>query len=260
MSYISKVELFENGPDLKKFTKEELNIFDADGFTRNYLKINLSELTDDYYEAIADILKHQYCLPMKYLQAIRESCSYVSQKAIMSDANKDIKNADVTIEPLNADFVYMIQYTPINQSIPLGTIVNLNVKIPFDYGEDNKEPERKFIWSSNLQTDKDIEAKIKSENPKSIRTKPWMECVHYGAVDIGSEIQYKYIVSEVNTKIIQSFSLFGFRRYDPKKEFIMWVFKCYNLKPIDVLNLMLKCEDLKEVTKTFIHSVIKHAK
>ena len=264
---ISSVSTYTYGPNLKEFTKEELALFDADGFTRNYLIIKPTELNDKYYEVIQDIVSHQYKLPCKYLQPVRESCSYISQKAQMSGTDKDIKNASVVIEPLNADYVNMIQYTPINQSLPLNTTVTLEVSVPFN--RENKtidgntisiEPTRKFIWSSNLRTDRDIENKIKSVNSKSIRTKPWMECVHYGSVDIGSEIKYKFNVAEVNTKIVKSFSLFGFRRSDEKKEFVIYVFKCFNLLPIDILKMIAALDDIKDSTKEFINEVVKKYK
>ena len=184
---IESVKQYVQAPELNKFSKHELSMFDADGFTRNFLVIKPKEINDTYYEVLQDILAHQYKLPVRYLQAVRESCMYVAQKSQMNGNDNDIRNASVVIEPLNADYINMIQYTPINQSLPLGTTVTLEVSVPFNRESktvDGKtisvEPTRKFFWSSNLKTDKDIEIKIKAENPKSILTKPWMECVHYG--------------------------------------------------------------------------------
>ena len=257
---IAKIESFERSPDLKAFTNDELKLFDADGFKRNCLKLTLNKTDDLYYEIIADIISHQYSLPVRYLQAVKESCLYISQKAQMSGSDKDITNADITIEPLNSDFTNYIQYTPINQSIPIGTVVTLNVSIPYNIGSNGVEPKRKFIWSNNLVTDKNIKDIIKKENPNSIRLEPWMRCVHYGAIDIGSEMKYKFVVNEVNTKIIQSFSLFNFRRYDPKKEFEISVFKCFNLTPQDVLKMIVEQDDTKECTKKFISEILDKCK
>lgn len=261
---ISSAELYTKGPELDKFTKEELKLFDADGFTRNYLKIKAKTIDDKYCKAICEIVSLQYKLPTKYLQPVKESCSYISQKAQLNGNEKDIRNANVTIEPLNADYTNMIQYTPINQSIPLGTIVTLEVDIPYE-STTNKNgeveyPKRKFFWSSNLKTDKDIEDKIKKENPKSIRTKPWIECCHYGSIDIGSQIRYKFIVQNVNTKIVKSFSLFGFRRFDETKEFIIYTFKAFNVTPIDVLKMIHDMKEVSKETKDFIDEVLKVAK
>lgn len=261
---ITSAEIYTKGPDMKAFSNEELKLFDADGFTRTYLKIKAKNIDDSYCKAICEIVGHQYKLPVKYLQPVKESCSYISQKAQLSGNEKDLRNANVTIEPLNADYTNLIQYTPINQSIPLGTIVTLEVDIPYESTADKNGnliyPKRKFFWSSNLKTDKDIEAKIKAENPKSIRTKPWIECCHYGSVDIGSQIRYKFVVQNVNTKIVKSFSLFGFRRFDETKEFVMFTFKAFNITPIDVLKMIREMKDISKETIIFIDEVLKSAK
>ena len=253
---ISKVEVYTKGPEMDKFTKEELKIFDADGFTRTFMKITASSVSDEYLDGLRDMLKLQYALPVKYLKLSPGSYSYISQKSQIQGKEKDIKNASVTIEPLNCDYANLIQYTPINQSLPIGTVVTLDESIPFETAPDGTEPERMFIWSSNLKTDDGIESKIKSVNPNSIRTKPWMECCHYGSIDVGSRISAKYTVSDVNTEIIKSFPLFGFRRSDEHKEFVIWVFKCYNMTPKDVLLLMQKQEKLGDAGKKLVKEIL----
>lgn len=92
----------------------------------------------------------------------------------MTGSEKDIRNASVTIEPLNPDFFNMIiPHLPINQSLPIGTVVNLDIEVPFS-NPDGTSPERKFFWSSNLETDKNISVIIEKENPKSITLDPWL--------------------------------------------------------------------------------------
>ena len=257
---ISQVEVYTKGPEMDKFTKDELKIFDADGFTRIFMKVKPSEISNEYQDGLRDMLKLQYELPVRYLKLSPGSYSYISQKSQIQGKEKDIRNASVTIEPLNPDYANLIQYTPINQSLPLGTVVTLDESIPFETAPDGTEPERMFIWSSNLKTDDDIESKIKSEKPDSTRTKPWMECCHYGSIDIGSHISCKFTVSNVDTEIIKSFPLFGFRRSDGHKEFILWVFKCYNLTPKDILTLMLNHERLGDAGKNLIKAILEKYK
>lgn len=257
---IDSVETYERGPEMDKFTKDELKLFDADGFTRNFMKIHAKSVSDEYMDGIRDIVKLQYKLPVRYLKLAPGSYSYIAQKSQIQGKEKDIKNASITIEPLNADYANLIQYTPINQSIPIGTVVTIDESIPFEANDDGTEPERMFIWSSNLKTEPDVESKIKAANPNSIRTKPWMECCHYGCIDIGSHIVSKYVVSEVNTEIMRSFPLFGFRRSDEHKEFVIWVFKCYNMKPKDVLMLMKDHKELGDAGKKFIEEVLSKCK
>lgn len=257
---ISKVETYTKGPELDKFTKDELKIFDADGFTRTYMKATASAVSDEYQDGIRDMLKLQYKLPVKYLKLSPGSYSYISQKSQIQGKEKDIKNASVTIEPLNCDYANLIQYTPINQSMPIGTVVTIDESIPFETLPNGEEPERMFIWSSNLKTDDGIESKIKSANPNSIRTKPWIECCHYGAIDVGSRISAKYVVSNVDTSIIKSFPLFGFRRSDEHKEFIIWTFKCYNITPKDILLMMKDHKDIGPAGKKLIAELLEKYK
>lgn len=257
---IDQVDIYVKGPEMDKFTKDELKLFDADGFTRTFMKIKVKEVNNEYQNGIRDMLKLQYSLPVKYLKVSPGSYSYISQKSQIQGKEKDIRNASVTIEPLNADYANLIQYTPINQTLPLGTVITLDESTPFEADANGVEPERMFIWSSNLKTENDIENKIKNEKPDSIRVKPWMECCHYGSIDIGSHITCKFIVSEVDTEIIKSFPLFGFRRSDEHCEFILWVFKCYNLTPKDILMLMLNHKDLGMAGKNLIEMILKKCK
>ena len=259
-SVIDKVETYSRGPKDSDFSKEELKLIDTDGLQRNYLKITFKQLTDEVYFALRDITKCQYMLPMKYLHPVPGSYSYVSQKSQIFGKEKDIKNAGVTIEPLNPDIFNLVSYTPINQSIPVGTIVTLDVNIPFDVLPDGKEPERKFLWSNNLKTNEDVESKIKSANPKSIRTKPWIEKCHYCAIDVGSRLTAKFEVALVNTEIVRSFSLFGFSRFDEKKEFVIWTYKCFNVVPQDVLNLIKGMDNVDGSTVKIIDEILGKVK
>lgn len=257
---ISKVETYTKGPQKDKFTSDELKLFDYDGFTRNYMKITVKEVNDKYMDALCNIVKLQYNLPVKYLKLVPGTYNYISQKSYIQGSEKDIKNASVTIEPLNNDIVGLIQYTPINQSLPLGTIFTIDEHIDYETRDDGTEPERKFLWSSNLQTSNDIENKIKEVNPKSIHTKPYLQCCHYCSIDIGSHICGKFTVSEVNTNIIKSMALFGFIRDDESKTFTLWVFKCYNLLPIDIFKMMLEHKNIENDAKDFINEILSKAK
>lgn len=239
-SVINKVETYTTGPKESDFNEDELKLIDIDGLQRNYLKISIKSYTDELYFALRDIAKCQYLLPIKYLRPIPGSYSYVAQKSQIFGKEKDIKNAGVTIEPLNPDIFNVISYTPINQSLPLGTVVTIDVGVPYDTLPNGEEPERKFIWSNNLKTVDDVEAKIKAENKNSIRVKPWIECCHYCSIDIGSRLTAKYEVDYVDTNIAKSFSLFGFSRCDTANEFTIWTYKCFNIVPKDILMLIKK--------------------
>lgn len=254
---IENIKVLYRTPDYERFTKSELAMFDADGFSRYYLKIRVKDVNDAYMTGLRDIIRLQYNLPMKYLKPVPGMFSYVSQKSLIQGKEKDINLASVTIEPLNCDFNNVMQYTPINQSLPIGTIVTINESIPFDTLQDGSEPVRKLLWSNCLKCESDIKDVIKKKNPNSVRLEPWMKCCHYGAIDIGSKITGKYIVSYVDTSIIKSFALFGFKRSDVDREFVLWCFKCYNITPKDILESMLKHDSIGKHGKELVNTILK---
>ena len=251
---ISSVKTTYKALNPKDFTPEELQLIDIDGLGRTYTTITFNKLSDAEYFFMRDIAYNQYMLPIKYLKPIPNSYSYIAQKSQISGNEKDIKNASITIEPLNADFFNQISYTPINQSLPLGTVVTIDVENPFD-SVNGQLPERKFIWSNNLETDSNVKSSLKGK-----RTKPWIECCHYGAIDIGSRLTAKYEVQQVDTEIMRSFSLFGFSRSDERKQFTIWTFNYFNVSPIDVLQLMKKQPKLSKDTGKIIDEILSKNK
>lgn len=236
---IAKIAHWEVVPQVDNLSEELQNLIDVPGLSKHYIKITAANIDRKYICAIRDIAKLQYKLPIKFLKPIQEDYSYVAQKSQIYGDEHDIKNAAVTIEPLNPNFLVQISYTPINQSIPLGTIVNIHEEIPFNETDD-KPLERMFLWSSNLKTDADIVDVIKRENPDSINTLPWNMTVHYGSIDIGSVIDAKFEVSEVDPCVYDSFAIFRFNRCDEKKEFVIYTYDCFNITPKDVLKMLLK--------------------
>ena len=251
--------LSTRGPDVSKFKPEELAIFDADGFTRTFLTIKFDEVNNAVYDGMFSITRLQYALPVRYLKPNENAFSYVAQKSFVKD-NLDMNSAIVLIEPLNAGFSETIPYTPINQHIPLDTPVTIDVSVPFETLPDGTEPDRRFVWSNCLKTDPNIEKIICDAYPKSIRTKPWQEFVHYGAMDIGSRLECKYVVALSDPKIFRSYNLYGFRFNHIAKELVIWTFKCFNLTPVEVLNMIHDHPDACEESKTLIEKILAKVK
>jgi hypothetical protein len=223
--YIKSVNLYHRKLDPREFNKDLLNLIDIDGTSRRFLKIEITDMDDTWFDIWRYFPKIQYKLRMKYLKPINDSYSYVSQKSLIVGNDKNIKNASITIEPLNNDFLHLISYTPINQKIPLQTIVTLDVNNPYE-GNDEELPSRKFIWSRNLKFPDDINI----SNPCCL--------VHYGAIDIGSEIFAKYEVSEVNTDLFGSFTLFTFAISTEKREVWFKIYDCWDVSMIELIQLM----------------------
>lgn len=255
-----KVEKWTAGPSAKDFTPEELKLIDLEALQRHYLKITWcstkDELTEDHYSAMRDITFLQNSLPMKYLKPVPDSFSYVAQKSHIVGQDKNVKNAGITCEPLNPDLNHIVSYTPINQALPLGTVVTLDVETEFE----SPTAERYFVWSDCLKTTADISEKIQGEKPLSKFIRPWAGKCHYCAIDIGSQITGKYEVSEVDTSIIKSFNLFGFARSDERREFVIWTYNAYNILPEEVLQLVVDHKDCSEAAAKIIGQVLEKAK
>jgi hypothetical protein len=137
---------------------------------------------------------------MKYLKPVPELCEYVSQKNMLYETEKDIKNASLTIEPTHTNFFNMIiPHLRINQSLPLDNAFTINVKIPFLNDHNGMAPVSKFIWSNNLKTSQEtLKILEKGEGHK----KAFLENVHFGAINIGSQLKGKFIVSEIDLELM----------------------------------------------------------
>jgi hypothetical protein len=237
--FVDRVDFYYFEPDPKDFSEQQRKRVDFEGLRRYFVKIYIKDITPDYYEAFKFLNKIQYKLPMKYLKPVNELCSYVSQKSLLYENEKDIKNASITIEPLHSNFFNMIiPHTPINQSLPLETVFTINVSIPYLNDRNDMCPECKFIWSNNLKVRQEIVKEIEKIKPDSNFKRPFLECVHFGAIDIGCELKGKFIVSNIDLDLMQSYNLFGFRRSDERKELVLWIYNYYNVSISDLLEMI----------------------
>lgn len=231
----AKITQMKLNPD--EFTDDEKKLIDLSGLSQHILTIKFSELTDDVYLFMRDVARLQNKLPMKQMKLVPDTYEYVSQKSQIFGKEQDIKNASITIEPLNNDYANTISYTPINQSIPIDTVITLNISTPYNDTPDTIASQ-KFFWSNNLRTVDNIKDIIKKENPESITLEPWMKCVHYGSIDIGSVINAKYTVDWVDTDMYSSYSLYNFRRDDVNKEFVIWMYDAWNVHHKELIELI----------------------
>jgi hypothetical protein len=264
---IVSVELSEVSPDSSGFNDEQLKVIDIEGLTRQFLTITFKEMTDELYFVLNEIVKLQYELPMVYLKPVREECRYVCQKShSLNPETDDLEDASITIEPSHPDFFnVVIPHTPINQSLPIGTIVKLFAEIPYNIEEDEfkitkkgiflpdgtemisakvRHTGRRFISSHNLQFDS---TSIGDNNKLPVVTtnKYCVDWCHYGAIEIGSRIIGKFVVSPLEIPLQQSFTQFGFRRSEANKTFTLWTYNGYNITPMMVLN---KIKNYSEAT------------
>lgn len=245
-----------HGPQLKDFNEHERSMFDIDGMKQQVLTIEFKQLSDDEYLFMRDVARLQCKLPIKYMKLIPGSFEYVSQKSQIFGKENDIKKANITIEPLNNDYAHIITYTPINQSIPIDTIITLNISTPYNDTEKETAAQR-FFWSNNLRTEPNIEKIIKTANPDSFHTAPWMKCVHYGSIDIGSIINAKFIVDWVDTELYSSYSLFNFRRDDSTKRFYIWTYNAFNVSFNELIQMISAHELATDSTKRVCAELLK---
>ena len=245
--------------DPNEFSESEKRIIDLNGLSQHILTITFSELTEEVYLFMRDVARLQNKLPMKHLKLVPGTFEYVSQKSQIFGKEQDIRCASVTIEPLNNDYANTITYTPINQSIPIDTVVTLNISTIYN-DTDTDVASQKFFWSNNLKTVSNVRELIKKENPNSITLEPWMKCVHYGSIDIGSVINAKYTVDWVDTDMYSSYSLYNFRRDDVNKKFIIWIYDAWNINHKDLLELISAHDACIDSSKKICSEIISKLK
>lgn len=243
-----KVSTRKLEPKKDMFSKEELKYFCPETNVRTVTTFSYKtpkEGSKDEYDinyARNQIFKYQYKIPMKYLQP--DKGTYLSQKSPLMDKSSNIRNAARIIEPINIGFNEYIKYIPINQNIPIGTTFIINCKVPFESNT------RYFFMSEHLKCVEDISALIGKNKY------PFDPKIHIGALDIGSEYNARFIVSDVNLNLYDSFSLFNFSFEDDSFSLITYDFM--EITPKYILTEVLKKCD--ERAKPFIQACIKACK
>lgn len=238
-SIIDSISLDVVVPKIDSMSELQKSRIDVEGLTRWFLRINHKQgaITEDLLQDINEIARMKNKLKIKHLKPIPDLCYYISQKSRISGSGQDIRSASVVIEPLHGDmFNMIIPHIPINQTLPLKTNVVIKVDVPFS-GADSM---RKYLWSSNLMMDKESSASIASIKANSIFKRPWIDCMHIGSIDLGSEVSGKFTVEEVDTSLQQSYQIFTFNRDVEDKYFELSMYFCYNMLPIDLIDKLLE--------------------
>lgn len=247
-----KVEQSRMDLNPKDFTAKELSLIDVKGLSRSFLTVRFDKIDDSTIAALRDFIKNQYKLPMKYIEM--EDYKYISRKRDNSDVVKKGDAPDyLYIEPLNNNYPCYIRYIPINQALPLDTIIIIDID---ELKMKDLKPNYYFFRSNSMKTDDNIEEVIKKAKPKSICTKPWLENVHIGSLDIDSKLFYKGRVTMMNPNKCCSFTLFGFKRNDDEKYFKIFTYDCYNVTPKEIFEMMLEQPGIGNECKEFCKEVI----
>lgn len=235
-------------PIIDMFTKEELKYFCPETNIRTVTTFKYKQPKENSKEeydinfARNQIFKFQYKVPMKYLQP--ETGTYLSQKSPLMDKSLNIRSAARIIEPINIGFNEYIKYIPINQKLPIGTTYTIECKVPFESNT------RYFFMSEHLQCVEDV-TKLLGKNKYDFDPH-----IHIGALDIGSEYKARFVVSDVNLNLYDSFSLFNFEFTDDSFSLITYDFM--EVTPKYILSEILKKCD--ERAKPFIKACIDACK
>lgn len=242
------VKVSHHGPNAKDFTKEELEVLDVENLQETHYEVEFSyasdkasnkasdkalELTDIDNIGIAELLKLETKLPMKYLKPIQNSCIYVAQKARISDKqDKNIESASVMIEPMNPDWVNgKIRFLLINQSIPLDTIFMISKSIAYDGTYD-------WVTSDDIQSIKPLKDLILSENPNAKSFVLTVKTYLFGQ-DIGSKLEGKFKVA-MTDDVFDNLRLFRFKRPSSNKI----IFIVYDFINISLKDILLKADSV----------------
>ena len=222
---MESVHTFETGIDVDFFDKEKLKLIDVEALKRFHLLIRWDKVDDDICILIRDLLKTQYSLDYKWLEANDEAYEYIAQKTNTVGDSTNIKTANVTIEPLNNDYKSYISRIPINQKLELGTDVSLSHAIPYGYTKDGAIHEREFLHSGLL------EFHCKLSNPV-------INYFHIGSQEVGSLIRANFKVR--NADIHRGrFRLWSFRRNDHERCFVISLWHFYGLSLEELIAMMI---------------------
>ena len=225
-----KITVSHNGPDAKDFSKEELEVIDIENLQETIYTIEFpTNLTDEQNIGIAELLKLETKLPMKYLKPIQNSCIYVAQKSrLPNDMKNDFEKASVVIEPMNPDWANgIIRFLPINQSIPIDTIFKISKTIPIDGKPD-------WVMSSDIQPIKNLKETILSENKDAKSFVLTNQKITLFGQDIGSKLEGKFKVS-MTDEIFDNMQLFRFKRPESNK-LMFFVYDFLDITLKDILN------------------------
>lgn len=212
--------------DKSIFSEEDYKYIDPDMLSETHYRFefptskpdeNGDIMSNDMYIALANILKLQYLLPVKYLKVNEQTFSYVAQKSNIIGENKGIENAAVQIEPLNGNFCKQVRYVHINQAIPVKTTFYIHAEIPYRAEGESTPVARKLLTSASIKTEEtDLDKKIIEEAKKMGIAKPstalFNRRIAFGAIDIGSRLDMKMEVDY--TDIHESLTLFRFNAPD----------------------------------------------
>ena len=233
-----KITVSHKGPKKSDFTKEELDLIDIDNLQETVYDIYFKKPFNQFV-GVADLLKYETRIPLKYLKPIPNACSYVAQKA----------KGEVQIEPLNPDWVYgQIRFNPINHSIPIDTVFTISKEIPID-----GEPQ--WVTSSDIKCTKNLKELILKENPDSKHFVLTNSKIDYFGQDIGSKLEGKFKVDWTDDRF-DNLRLFRFKR--PELEHLQ--FFIYDFMDIDlkfIMNRILTLSPSKECEQV-VKEILSH--
>lgn len=245
MSYNIKVKTTEIKPIISMFPKEALKYYCPETNIRIMTTFEYKkpvEGSKEEYEinyARNQILKNQFRIPMKYLEPDSNN-TYVCQKAPLTGKSNDIRTAARLIEPLNRGFWDYIRLIPINQDIPEGTIYTIHCKVP--YSSDTR-----YAFMSN---------QIVRAGKKRDKGYDFDPFIDIGVLDIGSELDGKFTVKQVDLNVYDSYTLFTFRVTD--NSFSILTYKFMNVDAKYILTEVIKIAE--EKTKPFLQACLKALK
>lgn len=252
MSIITKKSLKKDD-----FTEEQLKYLDIENLSTTSVLFRFNNIKDldSLDKAIADIIKYRTNLPMNYLEPIAESCEYISKKDHNSTSKEpSIKDSDIVIQPLHSDiFNLVVPSIPINQKIPLGTMVDIDIETPFDIKNG-----RIGIWSNDLKLIGDVNEIFKYTDYKYLCNRS----IHIGIIDLGSSFHGKFKVSKLDRSIMNSHMLFSFKRplsndRNVEQTLVIWVYDHLSVTIKEILKMILDDENASEDVKILCIKMIK---
>lgn len=223
-----KIEVTKVGPDMSRFSAEEKKFFCEAANKRTIWTISYNtpktrDEADPLMRVRTQVISNRCRLPVKYLSPDKEYNRYIVQKCPTRGDHDDIEQAAYTASHMNPGFDNVIRTILIDQNIPIGTIFEIDVAVPYECEE------HKFFRSASLKPVSKIESPL-AFDPNH----------HIGMIHIGGRYRGKFTVENLDLKLWDSMQLFGFEIKDNqpngKSSFSIW---SYDFLHIDI-NWILK--------------------
>lgn len=234
-----KVVVEKQQLDMKLFSDAEKKFIEPAAHAKTLWKITWKKPKQGSLEEYSlnmmrtQIVRNRCRLPMKYLAPDKTYNNYACQKAPLNDIHTDVTQAPKVIEPLNIGFDDVIRTILIDQDIPIGSMFEINVRVPYE------SMTRMHFRSKS----------IKPIGKSTTSKMPFDPNLYIGTIDIGGCYRGKFTVQHVDMSLFDSYQMYQFEIIDNDQEqgIIIKTYDFTHVTAKKVIDEIIKLADVRTV-------------